>query len=89
MGSCESSSGEAQEQVEKCESAQVLDLLGTWEYGGEGALKLLQWRRASHWTNFVNKMISMMREQRDTRRMQLSWSGLSTIAGPPGESTKL
>ena len=35
------------------------------EYGGDAALKLLQWRRASHWTNFVNKMISMMREQRD------------------------
>ena len=35
------------------------------EYGEEGTLKLLQWRRASHWTNFVHKMIAMMREQRD------------------------
>ena len=35
------------------------------EYGEEGAAKLLQWRRASHWTNFVNKMIAMMHEQRD------------------------
>ena len=37
------------------------------EYGFEGTQKLLQWRRASHWTNFVNKMISMMREQRVQR----------------------
>ena len=35
------------------------------EYGEEGAAKLLQWRRASHWTNFVSKMIAMMHEQRD------------------------
>jgi hypothetical protein len=35
------------------------------EYGAEASQKLLQWRRASHWTNFVHKMIALMREQRE------------------------
>ena len=34
----------------------------TREYGAEGTSKLLQWRRASHWTNFVPRMLAMQRE---------------------------
>ena len=45
------------------------------EYGAEGTQKLLQWRRASHWTNFVSKMISMMRDQREGRLVGSSKNG--------------
>ena len=32
------------------------------EYGAEGARQLLAWRKASHWTNFVPRIQSMMHE---------------------------
>ena len=32
------------------------------EYGAEGARQLMMWRKASHWTNFVPRMISLLRE---------------------------
>ena len=32
------------------------------EYGAEGTRQLMMWRRASHWTNFVPRMISLLRE---------------------------
>lgn len=32
------------------------------EYGAEGANQLLTWRKASHWTNFVPQIQSLMRE---------------------------
>lgn len=41
------------------------------EYGAEGTAKLLQWRRASHWTNFVGYMGGML-HGRDTLRDNLS-----------------
>ena len=41
------------------------------EYGAEGTAKLLQWRRASHWTNFVGYMGRML-HGRDTLRDNLS-----------------
>ena len=32
------------------------------EYGAEGARQLMMWRKASHWTNFVPRMIALLRE---------------------------
>ena len=32
------------------------------EYGAEGTRQLMMWRKASHWTNFVPRMISLLRE---------------------------
>ena len=32
------------------------------EYGAEGARQLLAWRKASHWSNFVHRIQSLMRE---------------------------
>mmetsp|Transcript_13793 Transcript_13793/g.29888 ORF Transcript_13793/g.29888 Transcript_13793/m.29888 type:complete len:436 (-) Transcript_13793:122-1429(-) len=32
------------------------------EYGVDGTRQLLQWRKASHWTNFVPRIISLLRE---------------------------
>ena len=32
------------------------------EYGVAGAQKLLQWRKVSHWTNFVPRIITMLHE---------------------------
>ena len=46
------------------------------EYGSEGTLKLLQWRRASHWTNFVPRMITMMREWREMHSRNSSEANL-------------
>ena len=37
------------------------------EYGKEGTEQLLAWRRASHWSNFVPRMIHMMREHRQAQ----------------------
>jgi len=34
----------------------------TVEYGAEGARQLLAWRKASHWSNFVSRITSLMRE---------------------------
>ena len=32
------------------------------EYGAEGTRQLMMWRKASHWTNFVPRMIALLRE---------------------------
>jgi len=32
------------------------------EYGEEGTRQLMQWRQASHWTNFVPRIIALLRE---------------------------
>ena len=44
----------------------------TKEYGRDGTLALLKWRRASHWTNFVGRMIIMMREWREVHGLPAS-----------------
>jgi hypothetical protein len=32
------------------------------EYGTEGARQLMQWRKASHWTNFVPRIVALLQE---------------------------
>ena len=67
--------------------------LATEEYGAAAAKKLLQWRNGSRWENFVEKMRSLLKEERSATPLfylaadhREAYEGLSH-ALPPGKVT--
>jgi hypothetical protein len=45
------------------------------EYGKEMSDTLLKWRRAAHWSNFVDEMHKLLREDEDARRTHKTVTG--------------
>lgn len=56
------------QQTNKSVEGAVAQLNAEKEYGKEVADTLLRWRRASHWTNFVGPIHTMIKEQNATGR---------------------